>query len=306
MIKTGSGGGEYALLAASAVKYLELLLADRVSLRGHPAIINFAEYGGGKLGSGSVTHQYTLYGLDGTDAMSTVAEGATVSETALTNALRTITWARKGLRRDLSDDVRSVDHTGALNPPRLAQDGFGSAMVTLTALLAALGSGFSAQLGSTGVTFSHDLFMLGKAKLIENEVPGPWLLLQHPNHFADWMIDLESRGGLTQWRPAAADMQVMKGPGFQGTYDNVDIITTNRVPASGSDYVACMFGRGAIGYVEQEVIFGEEAYIILQVGPIAVELVRDGKGGYSSIVTHYRVGVAEIEDARGVGLLAAP
>jgi len=307
MIKTGSGGGENSLVSAAAIKFLQLYLADRASLRGHPALVYLNQFGAGKVGLGSGTAQYTIWGLDGYDAMQSTSEGATPSEDALTNALKTATWARKTLRRDLSDEIRSLDQTGVLNPMRLAQDGFGAAMVTLTNVIAALMSGFSVQKGSSGVVFSHDLWMLGKGALIEAEVPGPYLALLHPNHFADWMTDLESRGGLTQWRPAAAEMQVLKGPGFQGTYDGVDIITTNRVPTSGSDKVSGIFGRGAIGYVEQEVVFGEEAIILVKEGPIAVELSRAAAGaGYSSVVTNYRVGAAEIEDARGVGLLALP
>ncbi len=306
MIKIASGGGENSLVSAAAIKYLQLLLADRTSLRGHPAIVYLNQYGAGRVGSNSSTSQFTVWGLDGYDAMATVAEGVAMTETALTNALKTATWARKGLRRDLSDDVRSLDGTGQLNPMRLAMDGFGSAMVTLTNLIAALMSGFSVQKGTTGVAFSHDLWLLGKGALIEAGVPGPYLSMLHLNHFADWINDLESRGGLTQWRPASADMQILRGPGFQGTYDGVDVFSTNRVPTSGSDYVSGMFGRGAVGYVEQEVVYGPEAIILLENGPIAVEIQRTtGGAGASQILTHYRVGAAEIEDGRGVGLLAS-
>lgn len=305
MIKVGSGGGENVLTSAVAIRYLQELLADRASLRGHPALVYLNQFGAGAKGIGSTTAQYTVWGLDGYDAMGTVAEGATISETALTNALKTATWARRGLRRDLSDDMRSTDPSGVLNPIRLAADGFGSAMVTLTNVIAALMSGFSVQKGTTGVSFTHDLWILGTGQLTAALVPGPYLALLHPNHFRDWKSDLEARGGLTQWVPAAAAMQILKGPGFQGTYDGVDVFTTNRVPTSGSDYVSGIFGRGAIGYVEQEVEYGPEAIIQVANGPIAVELERDGKGGFSSVLTHYRVGGSEIEDGRGCGLLAA-
>lgn len=305
MIKTASGGGENVLVSAVAIAYLHNLLADRTSLRGHPAIINLAAYGAGKKGMGSKTSQFTLFGLDGYDVMGTVAEGDDITETALTNALKNITWARKGLRRDLSDEMRSLDSTGQLNEMRLAADGFGCAMVTLTALLGALSSGFSVQKGSTGVAFTHDLWQLGAKALVDGLVPGPYIAVLYPTHFSNWKLDLEQRGGMTQWRPAAAEMQVLKGPGYQGTYDGIDIYTTNRVAASGSDYVSMMFGRGAVGYVEQEVDYGPEARILLEQGPIAVELERKGTGGNTRILTNYRVGVTEIEDGRGVGLLAA-
>lgn len=304
-IQTASGGGENALVGEAAIKYGQQLLADRGSLRGHPAIVNMAQYGAGRLGMGSKTAQYTLWGFDGTDAMSSVSEGSDVSETALTNALRNITWARKALRRDLTDDVRAVDPTGMINPMRLAQDGVGSAMVTLTGMLAALNSGYSTQVGSTGNPCTDALFTAAKKKLIEALVPGPYLAIMDQYHFADWMEDVKAAGGLVQWQAASAAMQILRGPGFQGTYDGIDVFTTDRCPTSGSDRISSIIGRGACGYVEQEVVYGQEAIIELNLGPIAVELDRKTLSGSTSVVTHYRVGVAEIEDARGVGILAA-
>ena len=303
MIKTASGGGEYALLAATAVQFMQLMLADRTSLRGHPAIVYFNQYGFGATGSGSTTGQYTTWGLDGYDAMATVSEGSQASETALTNALKTVTTAKKQIRRDLSDEVRSVDGTGQLNPLRLAQDGFGAAMVTLTALLGALMSGFSTQVGTTGVAFTHDTWLAAQATLQDANVPGPYLAILAPTHFSAWQQDLESRGGLTQWSAAAAEMQVLRGYGYKGTYNGVDVYVTDAVPTSGSDRVSGMFGRGAIGFGEQEIVYGPEAEIVIQSGPIASELERVA-GAYTKIFTTYHVGVAEIEDGRGVGMLA--
>jgi len=303
MIKTASGGGEYALLSASAVQFMQLMLADRTSLRAHPAIVYFNQYGFGAAGSGSGTGQYTTWGLDGYDTMGSVNEGSQATETALTNALKTITTAKKQIRRDLSDEARTLDATGQLNPLRLAQDGFGAAMMTLTNLLAGLMSGFSNQVGTTGVAFTHDTWLAAQAKLQDANVPGPYLALMAPTHFSAWQQDLETRGGLTQWSPAAAEMQVLKGYGYKGTYNGVDVYVTDGVPTSGSDRISGMFGRGAVGFGEQEIVYGPEADIIVQAGPIASEVQRIA-GAYTQIYTTYHVGVTEIEDGRGVGMLA--
>lgn len=306
MITTSGGGGQHAALAAAATAFMLIALADRTSLRASAAIIYLNQYGAGRVASGSQTHNLPIFGLDGADAMTSVSEGSDVTETALSSALATVTTARKGLRRDITDQIRSIDPTGALNLSMLAQDGIASANSTLTQLIAALGSGFSRSVGTSGTTFSHDTFLAAKAKLIEALVPGPYMCILSPYHFADWMTDLEARGGLTQWRPAAADMQILRGPGFQGTYDGVDIYTTAAVPSSGSDKVGCMFGRGAIGFAEQEIVYGPDANIVLAAGPIAVEAERNALGAVTRVITHYNVGVCEIEDARGVKIIALP
>jgi hypothetical protein len=305
MITTSGGGGSSAVVAAAAARYIQTLLADRTSLRGHPALINLGAYGAGMIGSGSTAYSFPLFGLDGYDLMGAVSEGSAITETTLTSAARTITVARRGLRRDLSDLMHSVDASGALNPVRLAQDGFVSALVTLTNLIAALASGFSSRVGTSGVDFDHDVWLEAKATLVEAKVPGPYIAVLHPNHFSRWQIDLEARGGLTQWSAAAANMQQLKGPGFQGLYDGIEVYTSDKCPASSSDYISMMFGTGAIGYVEQEIKFPASAIVLLQAGPIAVEEVRNGEKGATEIITHYYCGVTEIEDGRGVGMLAA-
>jgi len=293
------------IVTAAAIRFVQLMLANRASLRGHPALINLGIFGAGRPGAGSLTSQFSLFGLDGYDTLAAVTEGSAVSETAITMALRTIAVARRGLRRSVTDQMRTVDPTGTLNIPRFAIDGFISANVTLTKLIAAMMDGFATQVGSAGVDFDHDTFLEGKAALIEAKVPGPYLCVIPETHFSRWMIDLEGRSGVTQWRPATAEMQMLRGPGFQGTYDNVDIFTSDGCPTSGTDHVGGMFGLGAIGYAEMPVEYPESAFIVLNEGPIAVEEIRTGTQGTTDTVTHYHVGTVEIEDARGVGLLAA-
>lgn len=294
------------LVAKVVAKFTQVLLADRGSLRNCAAVVNFGDYGVGLPNQGSMTATYSLFGFDGYNLLTTTAEGSAVSETAITMAAKDITVAARYLRRSVSDELRKVDPSGQLNIPRLVMDGYMSAMITLSGLLAGLMSGFSAVEGTSGVAFSHDLFLAAKGALEAGSVPGPYACFLHPTHFKDWSDDLEARGGLTQWRPAAVEMQILRGPGFKGFYDGVEVYTSDKVPASGSDYVSGMFGRGAIGFVEMaHPPFPASAHIVLQQGPIAIEEERDAVNRVTDVVTHYNVGVAEIDDACGVGMLAA-
>lgn len=304
-ILTTSGGGEHAVVAAATIRFIQLLLADRSSLRGHPALVNLGAYGAGAMGSGSMVKQFTLFGLNGYDTMSAIGEGTAATETALATAVRTITLARRGIFRNLSDIIQAVDPTGALNIPVLAMDGFQTAMTTLTMLIATQGDDWSDQVGSTGVDFDHDTLLDAKGAMIDKKVPGPYLCTMFPTHFSSWTRDLESRGGITQWSAANAQMQLLRGSGFQGVYDNIEIWTSDKCPASGGDRVSQLFGRGGIGYAEQEITMPQSAFVVMQEGPIAVEEIRDGKAGLTGTMAHYHVGVVEIQDEAGVGMLAA-
>jgi hypothetical protein len=302
-ILTTGGGGQHAIVATSAARFLQLLLADRgkMSLRAHPALRNLAF----APGVGSLNHTLTSYGLDGYDLLIAHAEGTELSETALTTAARTLAIAPKGMRRDLGDLVRSIDPTGQLNPLVLANDGFRSAMATLGYMIAQLSGSWSANRGTSGLGFTHDLFMEGRAALIASKVPGPYIAVLDQNHFADWSQDLGNLSGVAQWQPATAEMQQMRGSGYQGKYLNFDVFTNDGCASSGSDKVSQMFGAGGVGYGEQQLVYDEGADLLLNSGPIAVERERSATKSQTTIVTHYAVGTVITEQARGVGLLAA-
>ena len=300
-LQTGGAPIQDILVAEVARRGALQLLGDRASLRNHPALINL----GGDL-LGSTTEQINLLGLDGTDLMSAIGETSAVSNTALTDAQATITPAMQRLQYEMSDQARIHDPTGAINPGRLALSMVGSAMMTLTNLIAKEGDGF-ATAGTSGVAFSHDTFIAAKAALIQALVPGPYLLVMKPKSFTDWSTDLESRGGLTQWRPAAAEMQNIRGNGFQGVYDNVEIFTSNQVQAVSSDWGNFMFGRGAIGF--KEVAQGappRSQIVLLDVnGVIRVAEFRTESEGETAVVGHYYVGTTVIEAGRGRTVLGA-
>ena len=60
LLTTGTPGSTL-LISTMAAQEVTLLLADRTSLRGHPALINQAR----GLGGGSLSQNFVLFGLDG-------------------------------------------------------------------------------------------------------------------------------------------------------------------------------------------------------------------------------------------------
>jgi hypothetical protein len=299
-IRIGAAPGSDIIVAEIVRRGALLLLADRASLRNHPALVNLS---GGMVGAS--TEQLNLLGLDGYDLMSAISETSAVSNTALTDAQATVSPSMFRLQRELSDQMLVHDPTGALNPARLAQSMIGSAMMTLTDLIAQEGDGFT-QTGSSGVNFSHDTWISTKAALVQALVPGPYLMVFKPKSFTDWSTDLESRGGLTQWRPAAANMQNLRGTGYQGHYDGVEVFISDKVQAISTDDGNFMFGRGAIGY--KEVNLGpapRSQHVILDLGPIRIAESRTESEGETAVVGHYYVGTVTIEAGRGRTALGA-
>ena len=299
-LRIGGAPGSDIIVAEVVRRGALLLLADRASLRNHPALVNLS----GPM-PGAATEQINILGLDGYDLMSAVSELSAVANTALTDAQATVTPAMYRLQREITDQMAIHDPTGVINPVRLATSMIGAAMMTLTDLIAQEGDGFT-QTGSSGVNFSHDTWIATKAALTQALVPGPYLMVMKPKSFTDWSTDLESRGGLTQWQPAAAQMQRLRGTGFAGNYDGVDVFISNKVQAISTDDANYMFGRGALGY--KEVSFGpapRSQHVLLDLGPIRVAESRTESEGETAIVGHYYVGTTTIEGGRGRTALGA-
>lgn len=301
---TSNPGPADFVVSAVAARTARLMLGSRFSLRNAPWIVRV---GADLVGlSGAGTYNIGLWRGMGTDLMSSVAENASIGNTALDTDQATITPADYGLARNPSDKARRRDPTGILDPMMLAQDGVASAGMTLTSLIAQEIDG-GTQVGDTGVDFSHDTFLSGQFALEQALVTGPFACMLKPKQFTDWQGDLETRGGLTQWRPASADMQVLRGEGYKGQYNGIDVLTSDKVQTAnaGADYAGGMWGYGAVGYLEEAQAPATRSQIVLldvtgEMGAVVIRVAeaRDETGRMIKIVTHYTVGTALLESGR--------
>ena len=298
--------GPADLISASVIaRRVALLgLASRYSLRNHPSLVRIGDDIVGMTLAGSLTG--AVVDLDGADIMSSVAENASISNTALTTATYTVSPADYGLSREVSDVSRRRDPTGILNPMRLGQDGVMSAAMTLTNLLAQEIDG-GTQVGSTGVDMTHDTFLAEQFALEQALVPGPYMCTLKPKQFTDWQSDLEGRSGLTQWRPSSVQMQQLRGEGMKGAYNGIDVATSNQVQGlnANADWGGGMWGYGALGYQEEPQAPAVRSQFVLLDIPgasgrvvIRVAETRDEKGRLTAIVSHYSVGTVTIEGDR--------
>ena len=97
-----------------------------------------------------------------------------------------------------------------------------------------------------------------------------------------------------------------KGPGFRGNLFGVDIFASANVPTanSGDDYLGMMIAPGAIGVATATAAPIMGSTTIIPQSPIVVELERDASSGSTIVVGSAFVGVAEMDDLRGIGILS--
>jgi len=291
-----------ARLAAILAKEIELTLADRASLHKHPSI----KFMGNIVGSGSNVIQTPIVGLDGYDTMSSPADGAAVSNTALTETNANITVARRALQYSISDLANLTDSVG-LNVQRLAQSMVGSAQMTFQSLLCDVTDGFTSTVGTSGVDMTVDDFFSAQFTLTLASVPGPYICILHPRQLADLQSSLRAEAGPNQYVAATQDMLNIKGQGFSGMFNGVDIFVSSKVPTAnaGADRAAGMFGYGAVGYAEGSpfAITGAGGIVAPAGTPIVVEFERDASSALTKIIGNYYVGVAKLQDSMGVSII---
>ncbi len=297
-----STSGDIRLATQLHQEYL-LLLADRGFLWRHDSVM----YLGDAAGSGSTALEVPQAGLGGYDSMASIAEsGGSPANTGLTDASPSITVARQYLQRQMTDINDAVDSVG-INVDALASDGVMSAQKRFTEMLTAITDDFTATAGTSGSDMTVDDWYDAQFTLTVASVPGTYACVLHPRQLADFQESLRAEGGAIQFREATADMLAIKGQGFAGSFNGVDIYPSATVPTanSGADRAGGMWGRGAVGYRELSLrrIRGAGELLMPAGSPIVTEFERDASNALTTLVHNYYVGLAIIEDGRGVSII---
>lgn len=284
---------------------IQLLLADRFSLRTHPAIFN----AGNIAGRGSSVISIPQAGLEGYDLMTAVgSETTAASNVALTDASADITIARYALRREISDLANMTDSVG-LTAERLAADMVGGYEMAVTNAICDTIDGFTATAGTTGVDLSVDDFFSALFTLEQASVRTPYVSVLHPVQVTDLQNSIRAEGGALQYIAATQEMLAAKGQGFAGSFLGVDIFKSSKVPTAnaGADRAGAMMGYGAVGMAEGSVrpISALSGALQFPAGTvIAVEYERDSSTALTAITGNSYFGVALLQDAMGVSIVS--
>jgi hypothetical protein len=135
-----------------------------------------------------------------------------------------------------------------------------------------------------------------------------FMAIMHPQQINDLISSLRSETGPGQYLAATQEQVQAKGPGYRGNLFGVELFGSTQVPTAnaGADYLGYMFSKGAVGYATGSAApVRGAADVVLPAGtPIVVEVSRSPEAGLSTITGSAFVGVAELDDVRGVGILS--
>lgn len=291
----------YSSLASDA-RAAELVSANFIRLQAvpgslptHPAFV----YGGSIRGRASKVITVSHYNHGG-DLMSAVAEGTAASNTALTTGSTDVTVARYVLQRDVGDLAKMTDEQGAIAPMALAEDASVAFSRTLLSLVANVTDGFTAtQTATNTMTLADHLAAVNKLAALG--APVPYLAVYHPKQWGEIIVDIgTASGGSVAYDPATPEIIKIKGEGYQGSLNGVDIFTTTLVPSSGGDRKGAILSAGAVCWADGEVAIEDAANQINIGSKVLFERDRDASAGTTKYVYTAYVGVAFGVDNRGV------
>ena len=277
-----------------------LLLADRTSIRTTGAVT----YHGSVNGAGSDTVAVRLAGLDGYDAMASVADGASATETALTDASATIAVSRYALRRDLTDISEATGLGGSdITVQRLAASAVGEADACFMGLVATAVAGFGTDVGTSGVDMSVDDFFSATSTLELASNSGPYYALLHPQQLSDLQSSIRAEAGALQFMTGTQEAIKAKGAGYIGEFLGVSVYTSSHITSSGGNKHGGMWAAGCLGWADSQPLIGFGDTIRPSGSPVTVEIERAAASATTLVVSNAYFGVSVIQDSMGVGIV---
>lgn len=186
----------------------------------------------------------------GVDQFATTAEGTNMTVLDLASDKATVTPARKGYARQVSDMARALDAWGITEWSNFAMDATIGWQQTVVNTLAALFTSITETGGNTGgaATWGH---ILAAAQLlgIANVAP-PYVLITRPKDWGNVAEDALALGGRVQEQGETDAYLRSVNPGFKGIFLGGDlwVYTSQECPTSGGDTVSGMFGSGCLAW----------------------------------------------------------
>jgi hypothetical protein len=186
----------------------------------------------------------------GVDKYITTAEGDDFTILDLASDKATVTPARMGFARQMSDMARSFDSWGILDYARFAADGTIGWQQTMLSTIAALATSLSETGGATGADATWGAVLSDFMTLGAANVAGPYVMLCRPKDWGNIAEDAYALGGRVAQSAETDKYLRASNPGFKGVFMGGDlwIYTTSEVPVSAGDTVSMMFGSGCVAW----------------------------------------------------------
>lgn len=246
--------------------------------------------------------------LDVDYAMSAPGEATQINNTAMVDGSYTLQVAHYSIQFEETYLSTLTAPAGGYDIRLLAQELVQRTGLTMTNIIAALFPSITAAVTDTGVDLTVDHIYDAMFTLRAASVPGPYYCVLYPVQLNDFLASLRGETGAMQWQPSTADMLALKGPGYQGTWNNVEFWSSDSVTSvnAGADSSGCMFGAGAFAYREADV-----TKLMSTIPPEALipglkcfaQLGQIQDYGMQRLTAHYFPAAAIAENARGVEII---
>ena len=258
---------------------------------------------------GSLTMDVTQDAVPGAYAARTNETTGGISNSAYTTSEFSLAPAGYSRQYELTDLIPIAG--GPIQAERVAANLAAGVGLTLTDLLCALFPALANDVGpGTGVDLDVSSMYDAIFQLNSQSVPGPFAAVLYPIQFNDFQSSLRSEAGAAQFQPATADLLALRGPGFKGTWNGVQLFQSDSVTAvgGGADSSGAMFGAGAFAYTlaDARVAAGliPPGLLYMSNAAMVIEMARDQADFRTALIASIFPSVVEAEDLRGVEIIS--
>jgi hypothetical protein len=238
----------------------------------------------------------------GADKLSAVAQGTGFTVTTLDSDAATVTPARRGIARTVSDMARALDAWGLLEWGMFGFDSTTAWQQSIVALHTALFPSFSEVGGNSGGAATWGQMVADFQTLTAKLPAGPVVAVLRPKDWASIATDAMSIGGRVQMRQEMDQVFGSVSNGFKGIFMNGDlwIYTSDEVVASAGDHVSAMFGANAIEWNAVMPAPSPATIPLLWTPVYGVELGRTALKTEDTVVTSTHAGASIGLDDAGI------
>ena len=198
---------------------------------------------------------------------------------------------------------------GPIQIDRVAANLTAGVALTLTDLLCALfPSVASTATPGSGVALDVSTMYDAQFALNSQSVGGPFAAVLSPKQINNFQASLRAEAGAVQFVPATAELLALRGPGFKGTWNGVQLFQSDSVTASGGNALGCMFGSGAFAYTlaNAQLAAGmvPPGLLYMANNAMVIEMSRDQSNFVTSLIASIFPAVVEAEDLRACQIIS--
>lgn len=243
----------------------------------------------------------------GLNKFSPTAQGSDFTVETLSSAAATVTPARRGMARQVSDMARALQSMDELAFVQFVTDQTIAWQQSVVSLIASLFPSFSASGGVSGGTATWASILSAYQTLGIANSAGPYVLVLRPKDWANVASDAFALGGRVQMQAETDGYLNAVNPGFKGQFmnGNLWVYTSSELSTSGGDTVCGMFGPEALAWDAFMPEPSPATQVLLWTPLYGVEINRDSLKSEDQVVGSTHLGASIRQNAGGIKLLFA-